>query len=82
VFPGSGTVTPYAGELVARKYSRDEEFAADRQAVVLLKRTGYGKESMIDALTWLMRESGPGGGGFFATHPGTVDRITALRTGA
>jgi hypothetical protein len=28
VFPGSGTVTPYAGELVARKYSRDEEFAA------------------------------------------------------
>jgi predicted Zn-dependent protease len=81
VFPGSGTVTPYAGELVARKYSRDEEFAADRQAVVLLKRAGYRKESMIDALTWLMQESGPGGGGFFATHPGTVDRIAALRAG-
>ena len=46
-------ITPYAGELVARKYSRDEEFAADRQAVVLLQRTGYSKELMIDALTWL-----------------------------
>ena len=81
VFPGSGAITPYAGELVARKYSRDDEFAADRQAVVLLQRTGYSKELMIDALTWLMQESGSGGGGFFETHPGTVDRITALREG-
>jgi predicted Zn-dependent protease len=82
VFPGSGKITPYAGELVARKYSRDEEFAADRQAVVLLQRAGYSKELMIDALTWLMQESGSGGGGgFFDTHPGTVERITALREG-
>ena len=81
VFPGSGAITPYAGELVARKYSRDEEFAADRQAVVLLQRAGYSKELMIDALTWLMQESGSGGGGFFETHPGTADRITALREG-
>lgn len=81
VFPGSGAITPYTGELVARKYSRDEEFAADRQAVVLLQRAGYSKALMIDALTWLMRESGPGGGGFFETHPGTVERITALREG-
>ena len=81
VFSGSGAITPYAGELVARKYSRDEEFAADRQAVVLLQRAGYSKELMIDALTWLMQESGSGGGGFFETHPGTVDRITALREG-
>lgn len=81
VFPGSGAITPYAGELVARKYSRDEEFAADRHAVVLLQRAGYRKELMIDALTWLVQESGSGGGGFFETHPGTADRITALREG-
>jgi len=81
VFPGSGAITPYAGELVIRKYSRDEEFAADRQAVVLLQRAGYRKELMADALTWLMQESGSGGGGFLSTHPDTAERITALREG-
>ena len=68
-------------ELVIRKYSRDEEFAADRQAVVLLQRAGYRKELMVDALTWLMQESGSGGGGFLSTHPDTAERITALREG-
>jgi Zn-dependent protease with chaperone function len=29
--------------------------------------------------TWLMQTSGPESGGFFATHPGTADRIVALR---
>src|SRR4249919_4320171 len=27
IFPASGAITPLAGELVARKYSRDEEYA-------------------------------------------------------
>jgi Zn-dependent protease with chaperone function len=34
---------------------------------------------MVDTLTWLMSMSGSGGGGFFATHPATDDRIEALR---
>ena len=70
-----------AGELVVRKYSRDEEFAADRHGVVLLERAGHRKEVMIDGLTWLMQVSGDSGGGFFSTHPGTVERIDALRAG-
>jgi putative metalloprotease len=81
VFPGSGAITPFAGELVARKYSRDEEYAADAHAVVLLQRAGQRKELMAEALTWLMQESGSSPGGFFATHPGTVERIAALRNG-
>jgi putative metalloprotease len=79
VFPGTGQIVPIAGELVARKYSRDEEFAADRHGVALLERAGYRKQVMIDGLTWLMQVSGDSGGGFFSTHPGTVDRIAALR---
>jgi len=79
IFPGSGAITPLAGELVARKYGRDEEYAADRHGVELLHRAGYPKEMMIDALTWLMQASGPESGGFFATHPGTADRIEAVR---
>jgi putative metalloprotease len=79
VFPDSGAITLLAGELVARAYSRDEEYAADRHGVELLRRAGYPKEMMIDTLTWLMQASGPDSGGFFATYPGTPDRIEAVR---
>lgn len=79
IFPGTGQIVPIAGELVARKYSRDEEFAADRHGVELLERAGHTKEVMIDGLTWLMQVSGDSGGGFFATHPGTTERIAALK---
>jgi Zn-dependent protease with chaperone function len=79
IFPATGAIAPLAGELVARKYGRDEEFAADQHGVLLLRRAGYPKEMMIDTLTWLMQTSGPDSGGFFATHPGTADRIVALR---
>jgi Zn-dependent protease with chaperone function len=79
VFPGTGQIAPIAGELVQRKYSRSEEFAADRHGVELLQRAGYRKDLMIEALTWLTQVSGDSGGGFFSTHPGTVERIAALR---
>ena len=81
IFPGSGAITPLAGELVFRKYSREEEYAADAHGVVLLQRAGQRKELMVETLTWLMQESGPSAGGFFSTHPGTTDRIAALRGG-
>jgi Zn-dependent protease with chaperone function len=79
LIPGSGAITPIAGELVARGYSRREEYEADRHGVELLRRIGKPKEQMIDALSWLMQASGPSGGGFFATHPATGDRIEVLR---
>jgi predicted Zn-dependent protease len=80
LFPGSSTVTPIAGALIANSYSRSEELEADRHGVEILRRAGYSKEVMIDTLTWLMRTSGSdSGGGFLSTHPGTEDRIDALR---
>ena len=79
VFPGTGQIAPIAGELVFRGYTRNEEFAADRHGVEILERAGYSKNLMIDGLTWLMQVSGDSGGGFFSTHPGTVERIAALR---
>jgi Zn-dependent protease with chaperone function len=82
IFPGTGQVVPIAGELVARKYSREEEFAADSHGVELLERAGLPKQLMIDGLTWLVSVSGDSGGGFFATHPGTQERIAALRAGS
>lgn len=79
IFPGTGAITPLAGQLVTSQYSRSEEYAADAHGVVLLRRAGYPKEMMIDTLTWLLQVSGSESGGFFATHPGTADRIDAVR---
>src|ERR1043166_497659 len=52
ILPGSSAITPIAGTLVARAYSRTEELQADRHGVELLQRAGYpnGKEIMIDTL--------------------------------
>jgi Zn-dependent protease with chaperone function len=79
IFPGSGVITPIAGQLVLSKYSRDEEYAADAHGADLLQRAGQRRALMADTLSWLMQQSGGAGGGFFDTHPGTTDRIAALR---
>lgn len=79
LIPGSGALTPIAGSLIARAYSRSEEYAADRHGVDILKRAGYPAETMMNTLTWLTQVEGAAGGGFFATHPATGDRIEALR---
>ena len=77
--PGSSAVTPLAGNLIARGYSRSEEYAADRHGVTLLNRAGYSKDVLINALTWVSRSSAGSGGGFLSTHPATDDRIEELR---
>jgi predicted Zn-dependent protease len=79
IIPGSSAITPIAGTLVARAYSRKEELEADRHGVEILQRAGYSKDVMIDALTWVMQSSPSNGGGFLSTHPATQDRIAALR---
>ncbi len=79
LIPGSSALTPIAGTLIARGYSRSDEYAADRHGVELLRRAGYPKEVMINALAWVMRASGDSGGGFLSTHPATEDRIETLR---
>jgi predicted Zn-dependent protease len=79
LFPGSSAVTPIAGTLIARGYSRSEEYAADEHGVEILRRAGYPKEVMIEALSWVMRTSGEGGGGFLSTHPALGERIDTLK---
>ena len=79
VFPGSGAITPLAGQLVMAKYSRDEEYAADAHGAELLQRAGMNRDIMAQTLAWLVQEEGNSPGGFFSTHPGTTDRIAALR---
>ncbi len=81
LFPGSSALTPIAGTLIARGYSRQEEFAADRHGMELLQRAGYPPQTMERTLKWLLSQEGrsSGGGGFLSSHPATEDRIAALR---
>ncbi len=79
IFPGSGRITPIAGALVTSSYSRTEEYAADRHGVDILKRAGYSKTVMINTLTWLVQTEGASSGGILATHPGSQERIDALK---
>ena len=80
VIPNSAIITPVAGTLITRAYSRSEELEADKHGVTLLRRVGSSKEALQNTLSWLASISGGGdGGGWFATHPGTNDRIQALR---
>src|SRR5262250_1320625 len=72
IFPGTGQIAPVAGTLITRSYSRKEEYQADKHGVDLLERVGQSKEVIIQT-------EGTSGGGFFATHPATGDRIEALR---
>ena len=79
IIPGSGAITPLVADLgVMRPFSRQEEYEADAQGVKIIQRAGYnGKQVMGDTLTWLLKTAGPSGG-FFATHPGTDDRIKRI----
>jgi predicted Zn-dependent protease len=69
LIPGSGALTPIAGQLIARGYSRREEYEADKHGAELLQRIGSSKQVMIDTLQWLLATEGGSSGGFFATHP-------------
>jgi Zn-dependent protease with chaperone function len=79
LIPGSSVITPIAGSLIVRGYSRSEEYEADRHGVEILRRAGHSKDVLTDALSWVARTSGgKDGGGFLSTHPATQDRIEQL----
>jgi len=80
ILPGSGNITPMIADLgVMRPFSRSEEYAADEHGAEILRRAGYnGQKIMADTLTWMLKSAGSSGG-FFATHPGTEDRIERIR---
>jgi hypothetical protein len=80
LLPGSGVITPIAGTLIARGYSRREEYEADSHGVEILRRAGYSPAVLINALTWVAGSSGGNGGGFLSTHPATkaAPRVRSL----
>ena len=66
---------------MARKYSRDAKYEADRRDVELeLPRRAGDAREMMSTLTWLMQTSGPGRVSFLDMHSATGDCIEAPRT--
>lgn len=81
ISPVAGALVPVAGDLlIAKPHGRQAEYEADAHAVTILRRAGLdGKGIMVNTLTWLKQTAGSSKGGFFATHPGTDDRIQKVQ---
>jgi beta-barrel assembly-enhancing protease len=75
-----GSVSDVVKTLVTKGYSREQERAADQGGLVIMSRLGYDPNGMPDYLAALAKEEKAGGTkGFFSTHPGMADRVTAAR---
>ena len=57
--------------------SRKNEFEADQRGLRTLTRTGYSQSAMVSFMKKLLGKSSTPA--FLSTHPGTSDRITALK---
>jgi Zn-dependent protease with chaperone function len=70
-----------ASFLALPAYSRSQESDADARAVEILRGMGHQApvETMTDALQTLLGRYGDKGGGILDSHPGTAERIAALR---
>lgn len=70
-----------AGNVAMLKFSRDDEYEADRRAVGYMRRTGYDPNGMIRFFRKLQQREGRGNGvtTWFRTHPYSGDRINRLR---
>lgn len=70
-----------AGNLVLLKYSRDDEFDADKRAVNYMKRTGYDPNGMVRFFRKLEKMGGGSNKNlsFLQTHPHSSDRISRIQ---
>ncbi|MEH1874914.1 M48 family metallopeptidase [Nostoc sp.] len=58
--------------------SRSNEFEADQRGLRTLTRTGYAQSAMVSFMQKLLKQGGSAPT-FLSTHPGTSDRIKALK---
>ena len=78
------TLKKWVGYTALPKYSRSQELEADAKAVEILTMLGDAdpEKELAEALQLLLDKYGNLGGGFFDSHPSTVDRIQRLRSQA
>lgn len=77
----SGSVDDIVGTMVAKGYSRNQEYAADATAKDILTSAGYDSRA-LDAVLRVMEKKIPSGAsGFGSTHPSASDRLSSLNGG-
>jgi predicted Zn-dependent protease len=70
-----------AGNVVLLKFSRDDEYQADRLAVGYMNKTGHDPNGLIRFFQKLQRMEGRGGTPeFFRTHPNSGNRVARIRS--
>jgi putative metalloprotease len=80
--PGIGIwIANLAARLLAARLSRGDEYEADAYAAALLTKAGIGVAPQVSLLEKLESIAGMGGRPpvWLASHPGTADRIAAIR---
>jgi len=76
-----GSVDDVVKTLLVKGYSREQEGAADSDALNFLRRLGYSPYGLADFLERMAQEqSGGAGRGIFATHPGMNQRLARARS--
>ena len=75
-----GSVNDVVETLVVNGYGRQQELAADIDAMTFMHRLGYDPHGLTDYVAKLAREQDQGANeGFFATHPGLAERLDKAR---
>lgn len=77
---GEKTLKDFMRNAALPKYSRSQEYAADAEALELLKAIGYQAPAtaMRDTMKILLDRYGNTGGGFLDSHPSTRERMEVL----
>jgi beta-barrel assembly-enhancing protease len=79
---GEVVVADIALQIVALKYSREDEKTADLGGMDYMFRAGYNPNGMVETMQILQKEDASGASDFFSTHPSPENRIDYLRARA
>ena len=80
LIPGVGVLDLLADPLIVRRFTRDQEIAADLKAVEVLRDMGYAapRRAMADALRAAAKVNGRSPAAWLATEPALEDRLAPL----
>ena len=79
-FPGLGLLDLLVNPLIVRAFTREQELAADRKAMEILRAMGHPtpRRTLAGALRAAAAVNGPVKGGLFAAEPELVGRLAQL----
>lgn len=77
--PSLGSIAGTGISIYNLQFDRQAEAQADSTGLRLMHRAGYDPRGMVSMFELLQSQGGEGRGGFLSSHPGTPQRIGAMR---